>query len=211
MPNHTAQLLTVTGNSSKIEELKKLVTTDKSDFDHNTFFPMPEELLNTSSPVIIQTQSEIDAIWAKYNKDKAEGRLTKWELDEGKPWVLGITRETSDTLVQKYGFNNWYDWANHNWGTKWGIYGVGKWNENSISFSSAWSPANKMIQKLSTLFPDLSFVLDAADEGGGFVCRYIICDGTETVEEFSWDSSEGVEIRKSVGYYHDEDEEDSED
>lgn len=214
MPNHTFQRLTITGNASQLEELKRLVITENSNFDHNTFFPMPEELKNTSSPVNIQTQEEIDASWAEYNQKKAAGTLSRWQLNEGKPWKLGITQEASDALVQKYGFNNWYDWTLKNWGTKWGVYDVSSWDNedgNTILFMSAWSPANLIIQKLSEKFPDLSFVLEAADEGGGFVCRYIICDGIETLEDFEWSSEEGIEIRKNVGSYYEEDEEGSED
>lgn len=214
MPNHTSQRLTITGKASQIEELKKLVITENSNFDHNTFFPMPEELKNTSSPTNIQTQEEIDAVWAEYNEKKHNGTLNKLELEIGKPWNLGVTKETADYLIEKYEFNNWYDWTNHNWGTKWGIYDASSWDDedgNTILFYSAWSPANKIICKLSEIFPDLSFVLEAADEGGGFVCRYIICDGTETLEDFEWSSEEGIEIRKNVGSYYEEDEADIED
>lgn len=217
MPNHTSQVLTVTGNPIRIEELKKLVITEDSNFDHNTFFPMPEELRGTSSPVTIQTQEEIDAIWNEYNKKKQDGTLSQWQLDAGKPFGLGMTREQSNELIEKYGTDNWYDWANRNWGTKWGVYDAGEWSDSSIgldsawiSFNSAWSPANQMIQKLSEKFPDLSFVLDAADEGGGFVCRYIISEGIEACDEFDWSSDEGIEIRQNVGLY-DESEEDTED
>lgn len=214
MPNHCSQRLTIKGNPALIEELKKLVITENSNFDHNTFFPMPEELRGTPSPTVIQTQDEIEALWTEYNKKKEAGELNEWQLREGKPFNLGITKERSNELIQKYGFNNWYDWAKHNWGTKWGIYDPTSWDNcdgNTIDFLSAWSPANNLICKLSEKFPDLSFTLEAADEGGGFVCRYIICDGTESEEEFEWDSPEGIEIRKTLGYYHEDDEEEAED
>ena len=43
----------------------------------------------------------------------------------------------SAKLIDKYRFDNWYDWSVQNWGTKWGCY------ENEIedkyySFTTAW-------------------------------------------------------------------------
>lgn len=39
-----------------------------------------------------------------------------------------------------YDETNWYDWSNNNWGTKWNINRT-HWEEESLWFQTAWSPA----------------------------------------------------------------------
>ena len=203
MPNHTGQLLTVTGDAFIIEAMKKFVHNDGVDLDHDTFFPVPEKLKHTSHPVRIMTEDEIKQQWIEYHNLPEND----WAKKQGYPISLGLTQEQSDALKAEFCFDNWYDWTNNNYGTKWGIYDQGDWTEgNTICFSSAWSPANLIIEKLSGIYPQLSFVLEAADEGGGFVCRYIISDGVSTCEDFQWDEADGIEIRKNVGYWGDDDE-----
>ena len=209
MPNHTSQLLTVTGDAATIENMKRFVRADDgTELDHDKFFPIPEQLKHTCSPTRIMTEDEIKKQWEAYHKLPEDSYSKK----QGHPLDLGITQEQSDALKSEFGFDNWYDWTNRNYGTKWGIYEQGLWSEdNQISFQSAWSPANLIIDKLSEIYPELSFVLEAADEGGGFLCRYIISDGTSICEDFEWDSSEGIEVRKNVGHWSDEDDDETTD
>ena len=203
MPNHTAQMLTVTGDAFIIEAMKKFVHDDGVDLVHEKFFPMPAKLKHTSSPAQIMTEDEIKQQWIAYHNLPEDD----WSKKQGYPSGLGITQEQSDALKAEFGFDNWYDWTNNNYGTKWGIYDQCTWSDfNEISFMSAWSPANLIIEKLSEIYPQLSFVLEAADEGGGFVCRYTISDGNSVCEDFEWDSAEGIEVRKNVGHWSDEDE-----
>ena len=56
--------------------------------------------------------------------------------------------EADEVLQKKYGASNWYDWAVHNWGTKWDVSDEGLEYEDTedgyatISgwFDSAWAP-----------------------------------------------------------------------
>lgn len=54
---------------------------------------------------------------------------------------------------EKYGADNWYDWSIEHWGTKWNAESA-DFDGNYICFESAWSPAQPVIAKLASLFPE---------------------------------------------------------
>lgn len=65
--------------------------------------------------------------------------------------------------------NNWYDWNNRNWGTKWdagSVYTEANDNEMSISFETAWSPVEQIVDILSLQFRHLSFHYSYEEENG---------------------------------------------
>lgn len=81
--------------------------------------------------------------------------------------------EMQDAYIVLYGSGNWYDWANANWGTKWGAYeihGPERVDSETViyHYETAWSPPSRWLEKTSRLFPDLTFENAAADEGGMF-------------------------------------------
>ena len=82
-----------------------------------------------------------------------------------------LVAQTEDN-IKKYGYANWYDWANAEWGTKWGDYDgeVTSNDEHSTTaiYLSAWGPASELLAKVSALFPTLLFVTRYVDEGWGF-------------------------------------------
>ena len=56
-------------------------------------------------------------------------------------------KKQSEQLIEKYGFDNWYDWRVENWGTKWEVnecYGDPVISDNGetieFGFDTAWSP-----------------------------------------------------------------------
>lgn len=193
MPNHVYQKLTVDKNLDKIVDLVG------EDFDIDKFFPMPEELRHVSSPVRIIPEEKIGEEKAKY-----EAML---ELSNNLITGMGITQKYSDELKSKYGYDNWYDWANANYGTKWGIYEVNK-DGDQYYFQSAWSPATKIIEKLSLSFPDTNFELMFADEGGGFIGKEIIKDG-HVIEctDYDWESENANSIKEELGILSEEEDE----
>jgi len=195
MPNHVQQKLVVNGLSTrKLGELKKFVKGDDSIFSAQKIWPMPEEIRDTASPPKIIPDDEIVEA------------LKKWFLsEESFPYLkLGrpISESFSKELIEKYGANNWYTWScdTENYGTKWGIYDVGDWHENEITFQSAWSPATSIIRHLSNRFPKAEFILYYADEGGGFVGYDEIHAGCIEECSFDWGDEEGKRIRTELGY-----------
>jgi hypothetical protein len=126
------------------------------------------------------------------------------------------TKEESDALIAKYGFNNWYDWNIHNWGTKWDVEADVQENDGEIGlmFESAWSPPQRAIALLAKKFDKLSFHHAYLEEGMCFV-GYDDYEGGNLVKDFyseDPDSDEWQEIaRDEFGWEPMEDDEDDED
>ena len=208
MPNHTTSRLEITGDTNEIKRFVSMV--DKGEdkhFDFGGVVCFPEELRNTSSPVILRSQEEIDTIWARW-----EANTDKKEFEKDRPFNLGITKETSDILNSKYGCDNWYSWNVTHWGTKWGAYDAGIWEVEdgfaSITYTTAWNPATEFFINSSEQFPKLTFKHYFADEGGGFIGWEIVKNG-KVVQAFSpeWNSEDGIELQKDLGVWYEEESE----
>lgn len=202
MPNHTTNLLEITGEPSDVKAFIDAVNKgDGNGIEFETIVPMPEELRNTTSPCRIMTQEEIDKSWEEWNKLPSDKRGER-------PLGIGLTQEQHDEYVRKYGHAEWYSWAVENWGTKWAAYDDLGWDciedtgYASICFHTAWAPPSAFFIQASKKFPNLEFELSFADEGGGFLGLQIIKNG-EVVDDQSlvWNSDEGKELREKLGIY----------
>lgn len=67
--------------------------------------------------------------------------------------IKGSSSVVNQELINRYGFDNWYDWALHNWDTKWDVdfeldfYDVNDWSRITLEFDSAWGPPMGALQK----------------------------------------------------------------
>jgi len=93
--------------------------------------------------------------------------------EELKNTLASTSEPTNPKLIKKYGHNNWYDWANANWGTKWNAYNVDHISDSEVRFDTAWSCSDVLIAKLSALHPSVDFTLTYADEDLGSNCGII--------------------------------------
>ena len=87
-------------------------------------------------------------------------------------------------LMDKYGFDNWYDWAYANWGTKWNSYD-GHLNEQSVSFCTAWGPPLPVIERLAQI-TGLTLRLTYSEDGMCF-CGEFIAGPDGIVKNVSYD------------------------
>lgn len=215
MPNHISTNFRVTGPTAEVKRFINDANSNDCLLNLDSLLPMPSELRMTSSPVNIMTQAEIDKQWADW-------RAETNPISKDRPFGLGMTQETSDSYKTKYGFDNWYDWAIVNWGSKWGVYDEGEWNiteveddgltSAGISYQTAWSPVTIAWEKISKNYPTLEFFHEFADEGGNFVGNQLIQNGNIIEDnDYEWDSDEGIAIREAVGMCVEEDEEEVED
>ena len=113
--------------------------------DFEKIMPMPEELKSEGSPTTIVGSDE-EVLAYMEARDSTENRP--------------ITQEESNRYKSLYGADNWYDWSNNNWGTKWNI----SEDEQSFyrsdrslvfRFSTAWGPPEGVFRYLVDKFPFL--------------------------------------------------------
>lgn len=170
MPNHVTNQITLVGKPERIEELRKMCKGTDKEFTFQSFFPMPEELMGTTSPANIVSENELKEWKNKLKK----GELSEWEK-ESRP----ITEKESRELISKYGFNDWYHWRLQNWGTKWDCYDLSTdWGNNFIQFNTAWSTPVPVLKRLSEIFPDVEIHVRYADEDfGSNVGTYTLLGG----------------------------------
>jgi len=159
MPNWCSNKVTVWSNDEEaMRKFKDAVSIEFSGvdkdgpwnkFQHFSFeaiLPMPEELRNVQSPVTIATEEEIEEYKKKHSHIGAGS--------------LPITQETSDRLDELYDDNNWYDWANNNWGVKWDCCDVQveeEFGDTEITyqFDTPWGPPTLIYDILIERFPEV--------------------------------------------------------
>ncbi len=165
MPNYCQNKLTLKGKETK--KLLNFIKSQEREFDFSNVIPMPPSILNTergslsfaSEAVAIYLKDRIITSHLRWLADREKVKIEeipnlieKWENEKKINVSLGAR------IVQnRIDYNNcgdWYEWSIENWGTKWqpsNIYS----NNEIIEFETAWSPATPVIEKLSSIFPDV--------------------------------------------------------
>jgi hypothetical protein len=89
--------------------------------------------------------------------------------------------------LEKYGFQDWYDWCVDKWGTKWGDCDTEQSHmfpgETHYYYQTAWSPCLGLIQKLSEMYPTLIFTTTFEELGMGFLGVAVYQAGNEIFAE----------------------------
>lgn len=168
MPNHVTNILTLVGNETDVNEVLKVLINEKGEIDFNLAVPMAEDLEGTTSPTKIITQ-------AQYEEQK--GTDTSF-------LGHGITTDMSREYIKKYGADNWYEWKLENWGTKWGGYDSYKIDDVTFGFQTAWATPTRYLEKISSLYPNVTFKVKYADEDMGYnVGEYHLLDSEYVFSE----------------------------
>lgn len=178
MPNWTGNRLSIIGSvedinlfeADRVAALKAHDCAPEQIITFNMVLPMPQELKGTTSPRR-RTYEEIIQI-AKENNwsdESLQHNLATALTPEG---VAKL-----DELKAKFGADNWYDWCNKNWGTKWDachaaierVPYVIAWQASKdrveISFDTAWAAPEQVIHALVRKYPNLNFVHSYSYEG----------------------------------------------
>lgn len=155
MPNHVYNWVALGELSApQQEKLNAIINTHNGLCGY--YRPMPEEIRNTTSPTRIVSEAE----YKKIMKENEKIDRTQPFYYEPKP----ITKKMQKALMDKYGCDNWYDWALEHWGTKWGCYDT-ELDGDTLRFTTAWSVLDlDIVQQFAQDFP--SFELHFEEEQG---------------------------------------------
>ena len=165
MPNHVTNILVVVGNEAQLKAVSLALLDKEGLVDFNNSIPIPKELEGTSSPARIISATEYK---------EQEDKIARGETVFSK----GITQKISQDLIEKYGYDNWYDWQLNTWGTKWNAYSQESLSENSFKFETAWATPSNFLLNFSAMFPEVTFEMKYADEDMGYnVGEYHVKDG----------------------------------
>ena len=99
-------------------------------------------------------------------------------------------RGNHSELKKRYGHVDWYSWARHNWGTKWGCYSAElDVNKKRVKYEclTAWGPPNtELLLEISKAFPSLEFSWRYKERGMAFQGKLVIKNG-ELLQESDGD------------------------
>jgi len=163
MPNWCTNRVTITGDPKDVKEVKDFLKASEEGeevvFSFQALVPMPTELIGSRSPAtVLDTQKEVD----EYNAEHATDRFPH----------TAISLKTSTKLKLEYGTDNWYDWCNENWGTKWGACDptLDDDEEDYIvyRFDTAWGPPNEIYDALIGRFKNIHVQWFYDEPGMGF-------------------------------------------
>lgn len=172
MPNHVQNRLKIVGKKQQVEEVLNAIKGDNEVIDFNKIIPMPSELDIPSSSdgeiglAIIKKKlgakiSPLDNIYTE--------RFDEYAADAKERMINAGLAYLRNTI--KYGYPTWYEWRNDNWNTKWNAYETELKNNNEIWFNTAWNNvAERIIRKLSLIFPNVTLKYSFSDEDAACNC-----------------------------------------
>lgn len=142
--------------------------------------------------------SDKDKVYDNYCKFQEESFQKAKEHHKEKDFTTGIESydslehlgKTLINLEEKYGFDNWYDWRNANWGTKWNACHA-EYDEESqnLRFDTAWSVPEPILAKIAEDNPNANIDVYSEEETGWFN-EYTIKDQKlylNATGEITWD------------------------
>lgn len=167
MPNWCTTTLNIKGEPVQLEAFFDQIKNPEGGDPHTTGY----EILSTYYPLPQALKESFAGFYGDEEKQK--------KVEE--EWAQN---------VELYGAKNWYDWCWQNWGTKWGDCDTelttsledSHYTELSFYLQSAWSPISEGIKVVSTLFPNLYFIMEHREESGEYFFYEVIHNGVQLFE-----------------------------
>ena len=218
MPNWSTNHTVFIGNAATLDTIEK--TVSDGEFDFNQLQPRPEVYSVYTAPVRTVSDEEFTE---RYGFDAPESiddlikmhKLRNANVKEGVPekQFHEIPESVYQLIRKAYAYDDWYDWCNANWGTKW--TGCSAHAERhlpnllTVDYDTAWSAPMQFFNHLEKTYPDLQIINGSVLEGfsdevevtngydAAFRAYYSMC-ATTTVEPYDFSSAgrtiRGIEI-----------------
>jgi len=146
-----------------------------------------------SSMTITGAAADIKA-FAEKHFDGSQFDLSSFvSMPEELEGTTAPSKHPNPRLVEKYGFDNWYDWCIQNWGTKWNTYdGNADVMDEVIDcdFQTAWNLPVPIFEVMGKMYPTLTFNLTCVEEGGFFSGTLSIINGVVDTAGITNDSEQ---------------------
>ena len=196
------ELICTFPNNEQFESFKNKINLEGL---FNSFIPMPEILEGTQSPNI-----NPDKVIADFNKEGFTAKTLQEVIDANHHWFSGMAKQAikNKEAFEATGYYDWFSWNIAHWGVKWDASNpTAKFDllEITLCFDTAWDCPEQFVRTLSTLYPEVNFVMITGsienDNHYEFVCNNgdfeeICCYGTfkEAVEDGKWGGMSEWEI-----------------
>lgn len=175
MARHVFSKLTIVGGSDSIKAFKDLFRGRQGRFNLNfeLLVPVPIELREAFERSLILHISQ----YIENGNKESEEYITD-HLNYGQSIDDIVT--SYKALIEKYGFANKYDWAEHTWGTPlnplWSLISCESETSLTIAFETAEGGAVPFIKYLSGVFNGDLFYLEYSNEYNVIKDKVIIRD-----------------------------------
>ena len=200
MPNWVMNELTcIFSDAETYNQFKNKV--DQKNF-YNSFFPIPEILVNTTAPNI-----NVEKLIAEYNQKENKTAVTLQEIvDANHNLFSNIAERTlkNQEAFNATGYYDWYQWSLDNWGVKWDASNLqtkelSDFHTLIYTFDSPWGTPEHFVVELSKLYPSCTFEMVSGSIEND--CHYeFVCDNGKFEETCSYETfKEAVEDGKWGG------------
>lgn len=217
MPNYCMNQLKLFGEIDYIKDFFQKIKSENSLFDFQNIVPMPKNIEDTergsksfaSEAVCLFLSDGTISNHLRWMLDRYQIKISEldmmietWQQDDKIDLELGYKIIENRQLYQ--GCGDWYEWCINNWGTKWQPMNV-EIDGQILSFDTAWSPPQPIIEQIGEKFKKLSFEYRYYEPG---IClaglEYWAAGVCEMSESYDYDD-EGYQ--KLARLFHDVDEE----
>lgn len=201
MPNHVQNRLKIVGKKEEIQNVLESIKGDREVIDFDKIIPMPSELdIPSSSDGEIGLAIIKKKLGAKtrYMEDVYAERFDEF-ADDAKERMINAGLNYLRNMI-KYGHPTWYEWCIDNWNTKWNAYDTELKDGNEIWFRTAWNNvAERIVRKLSLMFPNVTFKYSFSDEDVACNCGNAnFKDGFGTLSFLDNHSKEALDLYKEL-------------